>query len=77
MGMQGAAFYAIQSCLNHDNKPNCSCQKDIEDKDGCASLNTTRRIRRGEELCISYVGDVKLLDEQTLRESLADYGIPT
>lgn len=73
--MQGAAFYAIQSCLNHDNRPNCSCQKDIDDKDGAASLSTTRRVRRGEELTISYVGDVSQLDEETLRASLADYGI--
>jgi SET domain-containing protein len=75
--VQGAAFYVIQSCLNHDNKPNCSCQKDIDDKDGSASLHTIRRIRRGEELTISYVGDVDLLDEASLRSSLADYGIPT
>jgi hypothetical protein len=73
--LQGAAFYAIQSCLNHDNQPNCSCQKDIDDKDGCATLTTSLRIRRGEELTISYVGDVSRLDEETLRESLADYGI--
>jgi SET domain-containing protein len=74
--LQGAAFYTIQSCLNHANAPNCSCQKDIDDKDGCASVHATRRVRAGDELCISYVGDVKLLDEATLRASLADYGIP-
>ena len=55
--------------------PNCSCAKDVEDKDGCAALHTLAPVHRGEELAISYVGDVSRLDEATLRASLADYGI--
>jgi hypothetical protein len=45
--VQGSAFYPLQSCLNHDNDPNCSCQKDVDDRDGCAVLTALRPIAQG------------------------------
>jgi hypothetical protein len=46
----------------------------------CASprlqLTAMRCVAAGEELCISYVGDVSLYKPQELRTTLAEYGIP-
>ena len=75
--VQGSAFYALQSCVNHANAPNCSCQKDIDDRDGTAVLTALRTIPQGEELTISYVGDVSLYTPEELASTLAEYGIPT
>jgi SET domain-containing protein len=77
MFLQGSAFYALQSCVNHDNAPNCTCQKDIDDRDGAAVLTALRTISPGEELTISYVGDVSLYSPADLASTLAEYGIPT
>lgn len=73
--MQGFAFYVLQSCLNHDNDPSCSCQKDIEDRDGAAVLNTKRPINIDEELTISYVGHMSNDGSPGVQETLQEYGI--
>lgn len=73
--MQGSAFYTVQSCLNHDSDPNCSCQKDIEDRDGAAVLTTTRAIHVNEELTISYVGHISNCDSPHTQATLREYGI--
>jgi hypothetical protein len=73
---QGSAFYALQSCINHDNEPNCSCQKDVVERDGASVITTLRPVRANEELTISYVGDVSCYSASDVRCMLAEYGIP-
>lgn len=73
---QGVAFYPLQSCLNHANRPNCSCQKDIEEKDGAAVIVTKTGVKQGEELTISYIGSTRKMSDQEVETALAEYGIP-
>eukprot|EP00892_Ulva_mutabilis_P003104 jgi/Ulvmu1/12795/UM097_0022.1 len=75
MPCEGSAFYVVQSCLNHDSDPNCSCQKDVEDRDGAAVLTTMRPVHVNEELTISYVGQVSDHDSPRLQATLREYGI--
>ena len=58
--MQGWELYALQSCMNHSNTPNCSSLKDRHGRDGTAVLAVLRPITQGEDLTISCVDDFSL-----------------
>jgi hypothetical protein len=72
-GVQGTAFYCLQSCLNHAHQPSVHAVKGDDDSDGCAVLTAKRAIKRGEELFISYVNEDDPVEERMA--ALRDYSI--
>ena len=73
-GVQGTALYALQSCMNHADKPNAWPIKGDDDVDGRAVLTATCAIKAGTEVCISYVADDASPSERLA--ALRDYGVP-
>jgi hypothetical protein len=73
MLMQGTAFYALQSCMNHSDTPNALTLKDDTDGDGRAVITAACDIPAGAELCISYI-DQDAPEKERLA-ALRDYGI--
>ena len=66
------AVYPSISCLNHQCRPNCEVRFLCEDHQG--TVVATRRIKKGDELCISYIDDNERSDYKKRRASLRDYG---
>jgi SET domain-containing protein len=73
MHVQGTALYALQSCMNHSNRPNAEMMKEDSDMDGKAVISAQADIREGDEVVISYV-DISA-SESEQRSVLRDYGI--
>lgn len=66
---EGTGFYPVQSCANHSCQPNAAVH--CETSNECILVARTA-IKKGEEVCISYIDE-----DQSLRErqhDLQDYG---
>lgn len=66
------AIYPTISCFNHSCRPNTEVRFLHDDHRGTAVA--TRRIARGEEVCISYIDDNERSRVDERRDSLRDYG---
>lgn len=70
--VEGTAFYAIQSCINHSCQPNAHALRSEDDPNSFAVIVATQDIPAGEEITISYVDES--LPYELRQEALQDYG---
>lgn len=70
--VEGTAFYAIQSCINHSCQPNAHALRSEDDPNSFAVIVATQDIPAGEEVTISYVDES--LPYELRQEALQDYG---
>ena len=70
--VEGTAFYAIQSCINHSCQPNAHAFRSEDDLNSFAVIVATQDIHVGEEVTISYVDES--LSYKQRQEALQDYG---
>lgn len=72
LSVEGTAFYAVQSCINHSCQPNAHALRSGGDPNSFAVIVATQDIPDGDEVTISYI-DESLPYEQR-QEALQDYG---
>ena len=70
--VEGTAFYAVQSCINHSCQPSAHALRSEDDPNSFAVIIATQDIPLGDEVTISYI-DESLPYEQR-QEALQDYG---
>ena len=70
--VEGTAFYAVQSCINHSCQPNAQALRSEDDLNSFAVIVATQDIPVGHEVTISYVDE--LLPYEQRQAALQDYG---
>lgn len=70
--VEGTAFYALQSCMNHSCQPNAHVLRSADDPGSFAVIVAKYNISAGEEITISYVDESLSYEER--QEALQDYG---
>lgn len=70
--VEGTAFYAIQSCINHSCQPNAHALRSEDDPNSFAVIVATQDIPAGEEVTISYIDES--LPYELRQNALQDYG---
>ena len=70
--VEGTAFYAIQSCINHSCQPNAHAFRSEDDLNSFAVIVATQDIPIGEEVTISYIDESLPYGQR--QEALQDYG---
>ena len=70
--VEGTAFYAVQSCMNHSCQPNAHALRSEDDPNSFAVIVAKEDIPAGDELTISYIDESLPFDQR--QEALQDYG---
>ncbi len=70
--LDGTAFYALQSCINHSCQPNAHAIRSEQDLYCSAVIIAKHSIPAGEEITISYIDESLSYEER--QEALEDYG---
>ncbi|DBA72664.1 TPA: hypothetical protein ACH3X2_010405 [Trebouxia sp. C0005] len=70
--VDGTAFYALQSCINHSCQPNAHAARSEQDLNCSAVIIAKHSIPAGEEITISYIDESLSYEER--QEALKDYG---
>jgi len=70
--VDGTAFYAVQSCINHSCQPNAHAIRFEQDLNCSAVIIAKHSIPAGEEITISYIDESLSYEER--QEALKDYG---
>ncbi len=70
--VDGTAFYALQSCINHSCQPNAHAIRSELDLNCSAVVIAKHSIPAGEEITISYIDESLSYEER--QEALQDYG---
>ena len=70
--VDGTAFYALQSCINHSCQPNAHAIRSEQDATCSAIIIAKHSIPAGEEITISYIDESLSYEER--QEALEDYG---
>ena len=71
-GVEGTAFYALQSCINHSCQPNAHALRSDDDANSNAVILAKQDISSGTEITISYIDET--LSSQERQAALQDYG---
>ena len=72
MCVEGTAFYAVQSCINHSCQPNAHALRSADDPSSHAVIVAKQDIPAGVEVTISYIDESLSYDER--QDALQDYG---
>ena len=70
--VEGTAFYALQSCINHSCQPNCHAVRSDEDNNSFAVVLAKQFVPAGDEITISYIDEALPYEER--QAALLDYG---
>ena len=70
--VEGTAFYAVQSCVNHSCQPNAEALRSGDDPNSFAVIVAVQDILAGDEVTISYIDESLPYGER--QEALQDYG---
>lgn len=70
--VEGTAFYAVQSCINHSCQPNAHAMRSDQDLNSSAVIIALQPILQGHEITISYIDEA--LSYEDRQEALQDYG---
>ena len=72
LSVEGTAFYAVQSCVNHSCQPNAEALRSGDDPNSFAVIVAVQDILAGDEVTISYIDESLPYGER--QEALQDYG---
>lgn len=70
--VDGTAFYALQSCINHSCQPNAHAMRSEQDLNCSAVIVAKEPIAAGQEITISYIDEELPYAERQV--ALQDYG---
>ena len=70
--VEGTAFYAVQSCINHSCQPNAQASRCEDSPNTFAVIVAKEDISVGDEITISYIDESLPYDGR--QEALQDYG---
>lgn len=70
--VEGTAFYALQSCINHSCQPNAHALRSDDHANSFAVILAKQDIPAGAEVTISYIDETLGFEERQL--ALQDYG---
>ena len=70
--VEGTAFYALQSCINHSCQPNAHAMRSDQDNNSFAVILAKQYVPAGDEITISYIDE--LLPYAERQAALTDYG---
>lgn len=70
--VEGTAFYALQSCINHSCQPNAHALRSDDDGNFLAVILAKQDISAHTEITISYINEALPFEER--KTALQDYG---
>ena len=70
--VEGTAFYALQSCINHSCLPNAHALRSDDDANSIAVMLAKQDIPAHTEITISYIDETLPFEER--KTALLDYG---